>query len=173
MTIEERFELIERLTAGMAEERRKDREEYKELWRDTQRKLDELSTKCSNSVRSPVRPIGASDSVSGNLPRNPALPTGASVNVSTPSANALTHLSPVWAHSSGGSRVKQIHSDLRAPVQPMLMRGPIHYNYRAGSRVAAQHQPFEAIKPAGCFHHHQFLHPYGVEYEGDRVPAIR
>jgi predicted nucleic acid-binding Zn-ribbon protein len=29
----------------MAEERRKDREEYKALWRDTQRQLDELGTK--------------------------------------------------------------------------------------------------------------------------------
>jgi chromosome segregation ATPase len=45
MTTEERFERIELLTAGMAEERRKDREEYKELWRDTQRQLNELSTR--------------------------------------------------------------------------------------------------------------------------------
>jgi len=43
MTIEERFERIEHLTAGMAEERRKDREEYKALWRDTQRHIDELA----------------------------------------------------------------------------------------------------------------------------------
>jgi hypothetical protein len=42
MTTEERFERIERLTAGLAEERRKDREDYKALWRDTQRHLDEL-----------------------------------------------------------------------------------------------------------------------------------
>lgn len=45
MTIEERFERIEHLTAGMAEERRKDREEYKSLWRDTQRQLNELSVR--------------------------------------------------------------------------------------------------------------------------------
>jgi hypothetical protein len=43
MTIEERFERIEHLTAGLAEERRKDREEYKELWRSTQSHLDNLS----------------------------------------------------------------------------------------------------------------------------------
>jgi hypothetical protein len=43
MTIEERFERIEYLTVGMAEERRKDREEYKELWRSTQTHLDNLS----------------------------------------------------------------------------------------------------------------------------------
>jgi chromosome segregation ATPase len=45
MTIEERFERIEHLTAGIAEERRKDREEYKALWRDTQRQLNEVSTR--------------------------------------------------------------------------------------------------------------------------------
>lgn len=45
MTTEERFERIEHLTAGLAEERRKDREEYKALWRDTQRQLNELSTR--------------------------------------------------------------------------------------------------------------------------------
>jgi hypothetical protein len=42
VTTEERFERIEHLTAGMAEERRKDREEYKALWRDTQRAIDDL-----------------------------------------------------------------------------------------------------------------------------------
>jgi hypothetical protein len=42
MTPEERFERIEHLTAGIAEERRKDREEYKALWRDTQRQLNEV-----------------------------------------------------------------------------------------------------------------------------------
>jgi chromosome segregation ATPase len=45
MTTEERFERIEHLTAGLAEERRKDREEYKTVWRDTQRQLNEVSTR--------------------------------------------------------------------------------------------------------------------------------
>ena len=45
MTTEERFERIEHLTAGIAEERRKDRDEYKALWRDTQRQLNEVSTR--------------------------------------------------------------------------------------------------------------------------------
>ncbi len=45
MTPEERFERIEHLTAGIAEERRKDREEYKALWRDTQRQLNEVSAR--------------------------------------------------------------------------------------------------------------------------------
>jgi gamma-glutamylcysteine synthetase len=44
MTIDQRLDRIEHLTAGIAEERRKDRDEYKELWRDTQRQLDALAT---------------------------------------------------------------------------------------------------------------------------------
>ena len=43
MTTEERLNRIEHLTAGLAEERRKDREEYKTLWRDTQRQIDSLA----------------------------------------------------------------------------------------------------------------------------------
>ena len=43
MTIEERFERIEHVTVGLAEERRKDREESRQLWRDTQRQLDQLA----------------------------------------------------------------------------------------------------------------------------------
>jgi prefoldin subunit 5 len=45
MTSEERLDRIEHLTAGIAEERRKDREEYKALWRDTQRNINELSVR--------------------------------------------------------------------------------------------------------------------------------
>lgn len=44
MTAEERFERIEHLTASLAEGRSKDREEYKSLWRDTQRQINELAT---------------------------------------------------------------------------------------------------------------------------------
>jgi hypothetical protein len=43
MTTEERFERIEHITAGLAEERRKDREEYRQLWRDTQRQINETN----------------------------------------------------------------------------------------------------------------------------------
>jgi hypothetical protein len=43
MTIDERFERIEHVTAGLAEDRRKDREEFRGLWRDTQRQLDQLA----------------------------------------------------------------------------------------------------------------------------------
>jgi hypothetical protein len=45
MTIEERFERMEHVTAGLAEERRKDREEFRQLWRDTQRQINELSSR--------------------------------------------------------------------------------------------------------------------------------
>ena len=47
MTIEERFERIEHVTASLAEERRKDREESRQLWRDTQRQIGELATRMS------------------------------------------------------------------------------------------------------------------------------
>jgi uncharacterized protein involved in exopolysaccharide biosynthesis len=45
MTTEERLDRIEHLTAGIAEERRNDRAEYKALWRETQRQLNELGTR--------------------------------------------------------------------------------------------------------------------------------
>lgn len=47
MTTEERFERIEHVMAGLAEERRKDREEYRALWRDTQRQILEVSRNVS------------------------------------------------------------------------------------------------------------------------------
>jgi DNA repair exonuclease SbcCD ATPase subunit len=50
MTVEERFERIEHITAALVEERRKDREEYRQLWRDarqaiadTQQNIDRLA----------------------------------------------------------------------------------------------------------------------------------
>jgi len=78
MTIEERLERIEHITAGLAEERRKDREEHRQLWRDTQRQLNELTVRVvqlgdelreadrrleqrisNSSLRSPAPPISA------------------------------------------------------------------------------------------------------------------
>jgi hypothetical protein len=47
VTTEERFERIEHVTAGLAEERRKDREEFRALWRDTQRHIDEVAVNLS------------------------------------------------------------------------------------------------------------------------------
>ena len=47
MTTEERFARIEHITAGIAEERRKDREEYRQLWRDTQRQIHETNAAVS------------------------------------------------------------------------------------------------------------------------------
>ncbi len=49
MTTEERFERIEHVTAGIAEERRKDREEYRQLWRDTQRQINDLTLKIADT----------------------------------------------------------------------------------------------------------------------------
>ena len=43
MTTEERLDRIEHLTAGLAEERRKGREEYRQSWRETQKQLNELA----------------------------------------------------------------------------------------------------------------------------------
>ena len=48
MTTEERFERIEHVTAGLAEERRKDREEFRTLWRDTQRQINDVTTRLSD-----------------------------------------------------------------------------------------------------------------------------
>ncbi|HTX36359.1 MAG TPA: hypothetical protein VME43_15125 [Bryobacteraceae bacterium] len=45
MTTEERFERIEHVTAGLVEEHRKNREEDRQLWRDTQRQIGELASK--------------------------------------------------------------------------------------------------------------------------------
>jgi hypothetical protein len=45
MTIDERLDRIEHISAGMDEQRRKDRDEYKGLWRDTQRQLNELGAR--------------------------------------------------------------------------------------------------------------------------------
>ena len=45
MTTEERFERIEHVTAGLAEQARKDREENRQLWRDTQRHINELAVR--------------------------------------------------------------------------------------------------------------------------------
>jgi predicted nucleic acid-binding Zn-ribbon protein len=49
MTIEERFERIEHVTAGLSEERRKDREEHRQLWRETQRELHELTLRIADT----------------------------------------------------------------------------------------------------------------------------
>ena len=51
MTTEERFERIEHLTVGIAEERRRDRDEYKTLWRDTQQQIDRATEATANLAR--------------------------------------------------------------------------------------------------------------------------
>jgi hypothetical protein len=42
MTSDERLDRIEHIAAGIAEERRQDREQARALWRDTQRQITEL-----------------------------------------------------------------------------------------------------------------------------------
>jgi len=49
MTPEEQFERIEHVTAALVEERRKDREEYRQLWRDTQRQINDLTLKIADT----------------------------------------------------------------------------------------------------------------------------
>ncbi len=43
MTAEARFERIEHVTAALVEERRKDREEYRQLWRETNQAITRLA----------------------------------------------------------------------------------------------------------------------------------
>jgi len=43
MTIDERFARIEHVTAGLAEQAIRDRDELRGLWRDTARQLDQLT----------------------------------------------------------------------------------------------------------------------------------
>jgi chromosome segregation ATPase len=64
VTPEERFDRIEHITAGIAEERRRDREEYKALWREsqerwrqTQDQIDKLSHDLVDSDRQ-IRELG-------------------------------------------------------------------------------------------------------------------
>jgi phage host-nuclease inhibitor protein Gam len=51
VTTEERFERIEHLTVGIAEERRRDRDEHKTLWRDTQQQIDRATEATANLAR--------------------------------------------------------------------------------------------------------------------------
>ena len=48
MTIEERLARIEHVSAGSDEQRRKDRETDRALWRDTQRQLNDLTGKLAD-----------------------------------------------------------------------------------------------------------------------------
>ena len=45
LTIEERLDRIEHITAGLAEEHRRDHEENRQRWRDSQRQINELSAR--------------------------------------------------------------------------------------------------------------------------------
>lgn len=58
MTHEERFERIEHVTAGLAEERKRDRDEFRALWRNTQRQLNDLTIKVA-TVTDSVDSLGS------------------------------------------------------------------------------------------------------------------
>lgn len=45
MTIDERFQRIEHVTAGLAEAHNKERDDARALWRNTQRQIDDLTYK--------------------------------------------------------------------------------------------------------------------------------
>jgi len=51
MTTEERLSRIEHVTAGIDEERRKDREENRQIWRDTQRQIAETQRQIAETQR--------------------------------------------------------------------------------------------------------------------------
>ncbi len=48
MTTEERPDRIEHITAGLAEERRKDREEARQLWRNTQQQIGAIGQRLND-----------------------------------------------------------------------------------------------------------------------------
>ena len=48
MTSEERLQRIEHVTAGLADQALRDREENGQLWRDTQRQIDELAKRTTD-----------------------------------------------------------------------------------------------------------------------------
>lgn len=67
MTTEERFERIEHITAGLAEERRKDREDNRELWRDTQRQIQETNGAVAKLAQQVDRYVLESNTAIGRL----------------------------------------------------------------------------------------------------------
>ncbi len=91
MTTEERFERIEHVTAGLAEERRKDREEFRALWRDTQLQLNELTLKVA-AVADKLDRVGTRITelppVTAKPPSATAKPTAASVRRTRGSINS-------------------------------------------------------------------------------------
>jgi hypothetical protein len=60
MTIDERLDRIEHITAGMAEQARNDREENRQLWRDTQRQIDDLARRTAELAVSTTQLIAQS-----------------------------------------------------------------------------------------------------------------
>ena len=82
MTTEERLDRIEHITVGLAEERRKDREEHRQLWRETQRQLNELVGRVNELT---VKLADANDAIT-RLAKNPEPATSGCRRASIPSS---------------------------------------------------------------------------------------
>jgi hypothetical protein len=61
MTIEERLSRIEHITAGTDERQRRDHEEDRELWRDTQRQIQEVDERLGQRIEELARESKAAD----------------------------------------------------------------------------------------------------------------
>jgi len=61
MTIEERLARIEHITAGTDERQRRDHEEDRELWRDTQRQIQEMDERLGQRIEELARESKAAD----------------------------------------------------------------------------------------------------------------
>ncbi|HUI82557.1 MAG TPA: hypothetical protein VLY24_31760 [Bryobacteraceae bacterium] len=78
MTIDERLDRLEHITAGMFEQWQKEREEDRQLWRDTQRQIEETDRHLGSESKRLIRGLGT-ESISllpspVPLPPSPAPP---------------------------------------------------------------------------------------------------
>jgi len=106
MTIDERFERIEQVTAGLAEDRRKDREEFRSLWQDTQRQLNDVTGKIAD--------------LGDRIARSPTNPTQRT--------SARKSAAGAWANAS--SRWYRPHGRVRRQPSPQVTRGSFPTEYR-------------------------------------------
>ncbi len=67
MTIDERFERIEHVTAGLAEQFRLEREENRQLWRETQRQIEQTNAAVSRFVEETQRQIAETNAAVARL----------------------------------------------------------------------------------------------------------
>ena len=67
MTIDERLDRIEHITAGVDEQRRREHEEDRQLWRDTQRQINELTVRVNELVANDARLGQRIEQIAGEL----------------------------------------------------------------------------------------------------------